>query len=308
MHLARTAFAAALLLVASICARAQNANGFLSLKVPIAPSQLKCAPVDATRPMRNVKLTRSFHDDFDKLDLSTGKWTPHYDGGYDWLVKRTQQGNKEQQIYVDPGYRGQAKHALGLNPFEVSSGILAIVGRRTPPELRQYLYNYEFISGALTTRASFSQIYGYFEMRARIPGGKALWPAFWLLPTDKFNWPPELDVLEVVGGQPDLMVMTTHWKEGGVGPRRASGCRIRLPSATTSFHQFGALWEKERITYYIDRKPVAEIATPPGFDVPMYLLINLAIGGNMVGPADETTPLPARYEIDWVSAYKLDLP
>jgi beta-glucanase (GH16 family) len=147
------------------------------------------------------------------------------------------------------------------------------------------------------------QRYGYFEMRARIPAGKALWPAFWLLPADK-SWPPEIDILEVVGQQADLMVTTTHWT-GSDGKRQASGCRTSLPSASSAFHLFGALWTPERIVYYIDREPVAQLATPPGVDKPMYLLLNLAVGGNMVGRADDQTPLPASYDIDWVTAYTL---
>jgi beta-glucanase (GH16 family) len=204
---------------------------------------------------------------------------------------------------VDPSYRGTAPQPLGLNPFRVNGGVLSIVAQRTPPEFRPFLYDFEFTSGVLTTRASLVQRYGYFEMRARIPAGKALWPAFWLLPADK-SWPPEIDILEVVGQQPDLMVTTTHWV-GADGKHQSSGCRTRVADAATSFHLFGVLWTPERIVWYIDRDPVAQLTTPAGLDKPMYLLLNLAVGGKMVGPADDLTPIPASFEVDWVAAYTL---
>ena len=286
----------------------------LKLALPAEAPTAKCAPVAGGRDPATVTMQRSFLEPFESLDLSAGRWTSHYDAGYDasigrWLdsdgspAKRTLQGNHEQQLYVDPGYRGTASKPLGLDPFRLRNGVLSIVAQRTPPELRGALYDYEFVSGLLTTRASLVQRYGYFEMRARIPAGKALWPAFWLLPADK-SWPPEIDILEVVGQQAELMVTTTHWA-GADGKRQASGCRTRLVDAATGFHLFGMLWTEQRIVWYFDREPVAQLATPPGVDKPMYMVLNLAVGGNMVGRADAETPLPASFDIDWVVAYTL---
>ncbi|MGA1803168.1 glycoside hydrolase family 16 protein [Rhizobium sp. HT1-10] len=299
------AFASGLLFV-SVSSQALAAGDRLSLPMPSTPGTATCQPAAAASGGPEVHLTQTFNDDFDTLDLTGDKWTPHYDGDYSWMTKRTLQGNKEQEIYVDPGYKGQGRKPLGLNPFKVKDGILSIVGERTPDEFKQALYNYQFTSGVLTTRKSFAQTYGYFEMRAKIPEGKGLWPAFWLLPTDKNKWPPELDILEVVGQQADKMVMTAHWKMGGTGAYQHSGCRVPLTTATSGFHTYGALWQPDRITWYIDRKPVQVLTTPPGYDIPMYMLVNLAIGGKMVGVADEGTPLPAAFEIDRISAYQID--
>ena len=287
----------------------------LVLSLPTQAPTAKCSPAGALGPEpEQVTLQRSFFDPFDRLDLSSQRWLPHYDGGYDlaagrWLgydwgaVKRTLKGNAEQQLYVDPGFRGTASQPLGLDPFRVRDGVLSIVAQRTPAGVRDALYGYEFISGVLTSRASLVQRYGYFEMRARIPAGKALWPAFWLLPANK-HWPPEIDILEVVGQQGEVMVTTTH-SVGPDGKRVAAGCRTTLPGANTGFHLFGALWTPQRIVYFFDRVPVAQLATPPGIDQPMYMLLNMAVGGNMVGRADDATPLPASFEIDWVAAWAL---
>jgi beta-glucanase (GH16 family) len=289
-------------------ARADNATVLaaapaIDLDVPTGVPTKLCAallPVAAAKPQR---FQRTFFDDFDALDLAWGRWTPHYDGGYDWMVKRTLVANKEQQLYVDPGYQGTATKPLSLNPFVLKDGKLDIVADRAPPALRPSLYGYEFTSGLLTSRKSLVQQYGFFEMRARIPAGRALWPAFWLLAEDR-SWPPEIDVLEVVGQKPDQMVQTTHWKDPVTGLHQVSGCRTTLITASTGYHQYGVMWDATRITYYIDRVPVTEIATPPGLDKKMYMLLNLAVGGVMVGVADARTPVPAVFSIDWVAAYE----
>lgn len=304
-HSPSKAFATSLLIV-SLGTQAWAAEETVTLPVSSQPATATCQPATATDGAPPVHLTRTFFDNFDKLDLSDKKWTPHYDGDYSWMTKRTLQGNKEQEIYVDPGYKGQGQTPTGINPFKIKDGVLSIIGDRTPDQFKQALYNYQFTSGVLTTRQSFAQTYGYFEMRAKIPAGKGLWPAFWLLPTDKNKWPPELDILEVVGQQADKMVMTAHWKMNGTGAYQHSGCRVPFAEATKGFHTFGALWQPDRLTWYIDRKPVQVLKTPPGYDIPMYMLVNLAIGGKMVGVADADTPLPAAFEIDKIAAYQID--
>lgn len=265
-------------------------------------------------PTLDIELKRTFFDDFQQLDKGWSRWHPHYDGGwdankqrwlgYDWPVKRTLQGNQEQQIYVDPGYKGTGKEALKLDPFRLVDGRLEITAQRTPDSAKPHLMGHEFVSGLLSSRPSFTQKHGFFELRARIPEGKALWPAFWLLPDNK-SWPPEIDVFEVVGHKPDVIVQTTHWKDPQSGARKVSSCRTRLAGATKGFHQYGVLWTAERLVYYIDRRPVAHFKTPPGLDQPMYMLMNLAVGGTMVGKADQDTPMPAVLAIEWVAAYQL---
>ena len=78
------------------------------------------------------------------------------------------------------------------------------------------LFNNEYISGILTTQSRFSQKYGYFEIRAKIPVGIGVWPAFWML-ADDGGWPPEIDVMEGRGQRPGDLVMTTHWRIPATG-------------------------------------------------------------------------------------------
>ncbi|MBO9535879.1 glycoside hydrolase family 16 protein [Herbaspirillum sp.] len=311
MHPAGTAFAACVALFEAAPGQAQQA---ISLPVPTQAAVPGCVPVSATGGA-TVSLRRTFFDDFAKLDLDSGRWTPHYDGGYDdanqrwlgydWVVKRTAPAAHEQQIYVDQNYKGTAPIPLRLNPFRAGNG-LTITADRVPAELANALPGFLFTSGLLTTRKSFLQLYGYFEMRGKVPEGKNLLPAFWMLPWDK-SWPPELDIMEAPGHVPDKIVSTVHWKEPG-GQLKASGCRTALAGFGNEFHTYGALWTPERIVYYIDRKPVAQISTPPGFDRPMYMIVNLAVGGSWVGMATPDAPMPVKFDVKHIAAYTMGDP
>jgi len=293
----------------------------LTLPVTTDPSTVECRRVDATSPTSSafLSLHRTFHDDFDEHPLVNERWVPHYAGGAAWPearywggegsdFKRKTSANGEQQIYVDPRYSGRAAAPLGLDPFKVSDGILSIVARRTPPDLKPLLFNNEYTSGILTSQGKFSQKHGYFELRAKIPVGTGVWPAFWLL-ADDGGWPPEIDAVEGRGQRPGDLVMTTHWRIPSTQRIESCGFDFTLPDAAAEFHDYGVLWEPDRIIYYIDRKPVSDIAVPIGFDDPMYMIVNLAMGSKFfggVGFVDGESPSTVAFEIDRISAYQID--
>lgn len=292
----------------------------LALEISGDPPDEVCRRIEppARTQSVSVPLHRTFHDDFDEHPLN-GKWVPHYAGGAAWPdsrywggdgsdFKRKTAYNGEQQIYVDPRYGGRSTTPLGLDPFTVHDGVLSIIARRTPPELREVLFNNEYISGVLTTQGWFSQKYGYFEIRSRIPIGDAVWPAFWML-ADDGGWPPEIDIVEGRGQQRDVVAMTTHWRIRATGMIKSCGFDFQVAGASSSFHDYGALWQSDRITYYIDRKPVADIKTPVGFNDPMYMIVNLAMGAKYfkgVGFVDADSPEVVAFEIDRISAYQID--
>jgi beta-glucanase (GH16 family) len=170
------------------------------------------------------------------------------------------------------------------------------------------LFNNEYTSGILTTQGSFSQKYGYFEIRSKIPVGTGVWPAFWLL-ADDGGWPPEIDVMEGRGQRPGDLVMTTHWRIPASGFVESCGFDFSLPDAADNFHDYGVLWTQDRIVYFIDHKPVSEIKTPIGFDDPMYMIVNLAMGSKNfqgVGFVDGESPDTVEFQIDRISAYQID--
>jgi beta-glucanase (GH16 family) len=280
-----------------------------------------CRRVDQMNPaqLSSIALHRTFHDDFDEHPLKSGRWVPHYAGGAAWpeanywggegsALKRQTKSNGEQQIYVDPRYGGRAATPLGLDPFRIRNGVLSIVASRTPPELKPVLFDNPYVSGILTSQASFAQKYGYFEIRAKIPHGTGVWPAFWLLANDG-GWPPEIDVMEGRGQQPGDLVMTTHWRIPATQKIEHCGFDFLLPDASLEFHDYGILWVPDRLIYLIDRKPVSDIRMPVGFDDPMYMIVNLAMGSKWfggVGVVDGMSPEMVEFEIDRISVYQID--
>jgi beta-glucanase (GH16 family) len=292
---------------------------FLEVTRDLPGEQCRRIETSGASPLVTVSLHRTFHDDFDQHPLSTGKWVPHYAGGAAWPearywggdgsdFKRKTTYNGEQQIYVDPRYSGRATTPLGLDPFKIRDGVLSIVASRTPPALKPVLFNNEYVSGILTTQGSFSQKYGYFEIRSKIPIGTGVWPAFWML-ADDGGWPPEIDVMEGRGQRSGDMVMTTHWRIPATGFVQSCGFDFTVPDASTDFHDYGVLWERDRITYFIDRKPVSDIKIPIGFDDPMYMIVNLAMGSKNfqgVGFVDAESPVTVEFEIDRISAWQID--
>lgn len=293
----------------------------LALRVATAMLGDQCRMIGTPDPasLASVSLHRTFHDDFDVHPLVGERWAPHYAGGAAWPEARYWGGegsdfrrktsyNGEQQIYVDPRYGGRETKPLALDPFRVHGGILSITASRTPSALKAVLFNNEYISGILTTQSRFSQKYGYFEMRAKVPVGTGVWPAFWML-ADDGGWPPEVDIMEGRGQRPGDIVMTTHWRIPATQRVERCGFDFRVPDASTAFHNYGVLWQPDRITYFIDRQPMSEIKVPVGFDDPMYMIVNLAMGSKNfegVGFIDGESPDMVAFEIDRISAYQID--
>jgi len=155
------------------------------------------------------------------------------------------------------------------------------------------------VSGAMTTFGKFSQEFGYFEIRCRIPAGQGLWSAFWLMPDKK--WPPEIDVFENLGQDPAKLYLTNHWKEGT--KTRSHESVYRGPDFSQEFHTIAIDWSARAIVWYVDGVERARSVDgiPRG---KFYLLANLAVAGDWPGPPDGTTRFPGIYEIDYVRVYR----
>lgn len=268
----------------------------LLIGAPLAAPAQEEAPLRATPDGRPLML--EFSEEFDAFRPwhgRSGVWrTTFGDGSHEGLDRRSLPTNGELQLYVDPDISGP-RGSLGLNPFSLRGGVLEITAQPTPRELRPLLRDYAYMSGVITTQPSFSQTYGYFEMRARLPRGKGLWPAFWLLPLDQ-SWPPEIDVMESIG-DPSQVYVTTHSKT-----TKVPGFEPKV--APDEFHTFAVSWDVSDVIWYIDGKEVGRHATPADMHKPMFMLANLAVGGNWPGRPDASTRFPAKYEIDYIRAYR----
>ena len=222
------------------------------------------------------KLT--FEDEFNGTSLDTKKWNPNDPWG--------QERNHELQAYV-------------MNAFEVKDGVLRIQAQRGAATYAGKPRTYT--SGMMTTYGKFSQQYGRFEIRCRVPAGKGMWPAFWLLP-EPLDWPPEIDVLEILGHEPNKVYMTHHFRDEQRNPKSHGGSWSG-PDFSAGFHEFAVEWSPERIVWLVDgvERFRSEESIPSRR---MYLLVNLAVGGNWPGAPDEKTVFPSALEVDYVRVYE----
>jgi beta-glucanase (GH16 family) len=259
--------------------------------------------IDVEPSLANLHLT--FDEEFNTLSLNTGTttsaagtWKTTFSNG-----KHTLYSNYELEYYVDPDFTGGTAAPLGLQPFSIANGILTIAARPTSSANLPYLESHPYTSGLLTTETSFAQTYGYFEIRAEVPSGKGLWPAFWLLPADG-TWSPELDVMEQIGSSNSFV---------------SNGVRSKMPGGTSqhgtyvsannsqAFHTYGMAWTPQNITFYYDGQQLYQVATPADLNKPMFMLVNLAVGGILPGSPDATTDWSAAdFKIDYVRAYSYD--
>jgi beta-glucanase (GH16 family) len=257
-------------------------------------------------------LIRTFADEFTDFSWYADGVTEGKPGGGTWRThfgyagvqdrnSRTLPSNGEEQIYVDQAFRGTSTAPLGLNPFHIVDGVLEIVADRASDRIRPLIWNYAFTSGLITTRGTFSQRYGVFEVRARVPKGRGLWSCVWMLPAAG-GWPPELDILEILGNQPTTLVTT--WHSNSTGKHTMGPTATSIPDASADFHVYALDWNENQIRWYFDGTEVARAPTPADMHDPMYLLLNLGVGGYWPGSPDSSTQFPAVLAVDWVHVYK----
>jgi len=193
----------------------------------------------------------------------------------------------------------------------IEDGKLVLTAR--PEEVKGWRgQTFPYTSGMVTSgryypdpssATGFEATYGFFEIRAKVPAGQGLWPAFWMLPSSHASL-PEIDIMEVLGHDPTLLELHFHHVDTN-GEKQSAGREVATEDLSKGWHIYGVDWSPDRIVWYLDGQEVwrfSERETVP--NVPMYLLINLAVGGSWPGNPDSTTPFPARFEIDYVRAWQ----
>jgi beta-glucanase (GH16 family) len=255
-----------------------------------APAQAQCVGIEFCELV--------WSDEFDGTEVDTTKWSFQRGDGTEVFLPPGW-GNNEQQWYTDQN-------------ATVADGFLTITAREETVEP-----GYRYTSARLRSLGKGDWTYGRMEMRARMPLGKGLWPAFWMLPTNREygGWAAsgEVDIVEYIGSQPNEIFGTIHY--GGEWPSNASsGTPYQLPSGTfdEDFHEFAIEWEEGEIRWYVDDVQYGTQTDwystaapfPAPFDVNFHLLLNLAVGGNLPGSPDSSTQFPAEYVIDYVRVYQ----
>jgi beta-glucanase (GH16 family) len=173
-----------------------------------------------------------------------------------------------------------------------------------------------YTSARLKTQSKFSQTYGRFEARIKIPRGQGIWPAFWMLGADinRVQWPAcgEIDIMENIGKEPALVHGTIHGP--GYNGSNGIGSSFVLPGGerfADDFHIYAVEWEPNTIRFYVDdhlygtRTP-ADLPkeTKWVYDHPFFILLNVAVGGDWPGNPDSTSVFPQTMLVDYVRVYE----
>jgi beta-glucanase (GH16 family) len=259
-------------------------------------SNTSAAPSATPQPGR---WQQSWDDEFDTGDGSRpdpARWV--YDlGGNGW-------GNQELETYTD-----RAENA------RIEGGALVITARAEKFTGADG-FPRDYTSARIKTLGRFSQQYGRFEARIKIPRGQGLWPAFWMMGVniDTRGWPDdgEIDVMENIGREPATVHGTFH----GPGYSGAGGIGMPFQSPdgkpfADDYHLYAIEWEPSEIRWYVDshlyqtRKPSdLPAGTQWVFDHEMFMLLNVAVGGSWPGNPDPTTVFPQEMRVDYVRVYR----
>jgi len=229
-----------------------------------------------------------------KWDFQLGNSSPEIGGGAaGW-------GNNELEYYTSRPANAR-----------VEGGYLTITARK-----EEYA-GYHYTSARMRTIHKGDWTYGRFEIRAKLPKGKGLWPALWMMPTDSQygTWAAsgEIDIVEELGHEPNKVYGTLHY--GGVWPQnKSSGGNFILNSGDFSqdFHIFAMEWEHGVFRWYVDGELYqaqtqwysTSAPYPAPFDRSFHLIFNLAVGGNWPGAPDQSTQFPQELVVDYVRVYQ----
>ena len=208
-------------------------------------------------------------------------------------------GNNELEFYTEKR----------LENARVENGKLII-------EARKENYNgFNYTSARLFTKNKGNWKYGRIEARVKIPAGKGLWPAVWMLPTkwEYGGWPHsgEIDIMENVGYLPDSAFGTIHTGayNGSLGTQKTKG--VKRKDLSAKFHVYAIEWSAAMISFFIDGDKYHEFKNENAgfekwpFDKEFHLLLNLAVGGNWGGKFGvDDKVFPQKIEVDYVRVYQ----
>jgi beta-glucanase (GH16 family) len=187
-------------------------------------------------------------------------------------------------------------------------GHLAITARE-----EEYL-GCDYTSGRINTKNRFARTRGRFEARIKLPVGRGIWPAFWLLGSDivSVGWPTcgEIDIMEYRGQYPDVATGALHGPGYSGGSSLGGFYTLEGASFNDDYHVFAIDWDSSSITWSVDDHAYMTLGPsdlPPGtswvYDHDFFIILNVAVGGNYVGPPDGTTVFPQTMLVDYVRVY-----
>ena len=228
--------------------------------------------------------TLVWNDEFKDTTIDLTKWEFEVNGGGG--------GNNELQYYTAPPQNAY-----------IDSGSLVIEAYKEDYLGKQYT------SARMRTKNKGDWTYGMFEIRAKLPDGRGLWPAIWMLPTDEAygGWPQsgEIDIMEMLGQETNKVYGTIHYSTAS-GTHGQTGTSYTLPTGTFSndYHTFTLIWDVTGFDWYVDGYKYFTADHRQPFDKRFHILLNVAVGGNWPGSPDQSTRFPQRMYVDYVRVYQ----
>ena len=232
-------------------------------------------------------------DEFSGKQLNSKYWSAETGNGVGgW-------GNNELEYYRN------SPHNLFL-----SDGNLIIEARK------ESYGGYDYTSARIKTQGKFNFQYGRVDIRAKLPKGKGLWPALWMLGSNikSVGWPAcgETDIMELIGSLPSTVHGTLHWADtSGKDAYKTAGYNLSYGDFSQQFHVFSMIWKQDTIQLFVDghlyntltKADVGNANYP--FNAKMFFIFNVAVGGNWPGSPDSSTSFPQRMFVDYVRVFQL---
>jgi len=255
----------------------------------VKPADPKPVPVKPT-----LVKTLMWSDEFDYTGLpNPAKWS------YDTAGNAGGWGNNEKQFYT------QAR----LKNAEVKEGYLSITARK------EEYKGFQYTSARLVTKGKGDWLYGRMEIRAKIPDGRGMWPAIWMLPTDWAygGWPSsgEIDRMENVGYDPFVIVASAHTEKYNHSIGTQKSATINIPTCYSEFHVYTLEWEIKEYRVYVDDRLYFTFKNEGTgykvwpYDKRFHLLLNVAVGGNWGGAQGiDDSVFPRTMVVDYVRIYQ----
>ena len=275
------------------------ATAAVVLPTQAADTEQPAAPVATSLPTLAVPegYRLAWSDEFETPGLpDPAHWS------YDTERNRAGWYNTELQYY------GNARKENSV----VRDGKLVITARREAHRSARDWGGQRYSSARLISRGKHEWTYGFVSVRARLPCGLGTWPAIWTL-ARRGPWPSggELDIMEHVGRQPGRVLSTVHTTSGS-GAHGVGGS-VSVPDACTAFHDYQMLWTPTEVRFGVDgRQHFVYPNAGKGkaqwpFDEPQYMILNLAIGGDLGGAVDDAI-FPVTMEVDHVRVWQGQAP
>jgi beta-glucanase (GH16 family) len=241
-------------------------------------------------PLSYAGLDLVWQDEFDGSTIDMQSWN-HETGNHGW-------GNQELQNYT----------TSSANSY-ISDGKLVIEA------IEESSSSSNYSSARMTTQGKKEFTFGRIDIRAKLPKGQGIWPALWSLGANfgTVGWPAcgEIDIMELVGHEPNVVHGTAHWGPQGQSFSNNTGGAFTLNDGefADEFHVFSIIWEANSIKYLVDDQQYKIISSNDvngayPFNSPFFFIFNIAVGGTWPGSPDATTVFPQRMFVDYIRVFQ----